>query len=284
MAEPLNSMTWPVPTPVPNLPDDGQRQVFGGHSGSQCSLDADVHGFGSLLQQALGGQHMLHLAGADAKGQGSQRTMRGGVRISTHDRHSWQRQSLLWPDDMYNALASVCYIIKSETKFSGVLLHRGQALKAIFIHNIQHTPAWDGGHIMIKHADSSIGPMHRATSKSQTSKSLWGSHLVYEMSIDVQNGGFSRDITYNVCFPDLLKHSLWLSLLLFHLGILPWECETLHWASISFIISHFWNTLGVKLTKFWKVGLQARIKFAIEGKAFAISRNYSTLWMIDRTL
>src|SRR5436305_11309476 len=109
--------------------------------------------------------------------------MRRGVRISTHNRHPWQRQSLFWSDDMHNTLSSVCHIIKSEAKFLSVPLHRGQTLKTIIIYNIQYTPTWNGGYIMIFHSNCCIGSMYRSTCKSQTSERLWGSHFVYEMSI-----------------------------------------------------------------------------------------------------
>src|SRR6266487_6846695 len=160
---------------------------------------------------------MLHLAGADAKGQRSQRSMGRSMRVSAYNRHSWQRQSLLWPDDMYNPLASIGHIIKCEAKFLSIPLHSGQTLKAFFIHHIQYTPSRSRWYVMVKHRDGGIRPVYGAVSKSQTSESLWRSHLVYEMSIDIQNGGFSRGITYDVGVPDFLKHCLWFSLLLFHL-------------------------------------------------------------------
>ncbi len=50
------------------LADDAQRQVFGGYAGGKLALDADIHGFGPLLQQALGCQDVFDLAGADAEG------------------------------------------------------------------------------------------------------------------------------------------------------------------------------------------------------------------------
>src|SRR6266700_5389256 len=171
---------------------------------------------------------MLHLAGADAKGQRSQRSMGRSMRVSAYNRHSWQRQSLLRSDDMYNPLAGIGHIIKCEAKFLSIPLHSGQTLETLFIYHIQYTPSRSCWYVMVKHRDGCIRPVYRAVSKSQTSESLWGSHLVYEMSINIQNGGFSRSITYYVGIPDLLKHCLWHSLLLFHLGILPWEYETLH--------------------------------------------------------
>src|SRR5439155_8800637 len=150
------------------------------------------------------------------------------MRIPAHKRHSWQRQSLLRSDDMHNPLARIGHIIVCEAKFLSIPFHGGQALETLFIHHVQDTPSRSCWYVMVKHRDGGIRPVYRAVSKSQTSEGLWRSHLVHEMSINIQNGRFTGCITYNVGVPDLLKHGLWHSLLLLHLGILPWECETLH--------------------------------------------------------
>src|SRR6266705_878869 len=114
---------------------------------------------------------------------------------------------------MHNPLTSVSQIIEREAKFTRVQLHRGKALEALFIDYVQHLPTWNGWHIVVKHGDSGIRSMHFAASKTQTSKGLWGSHLMHEVTIDIQDSGFSRSFTHDMCLPDLLKHSFRYSLL-----------------------------------------------------------------------
>ncbi len=70
-----------------DLRDQRQDYVFGGHAGSELALDADLAGLRTVLQQALGGEHMFHLAGADAEGERTKRAMSGGVAVSANDGH-----------------------------------------------------------------------------------------------------------------------------------------------------------------------------------------------------
>jgi hypothetical protein len=48
------------------LADDRERDVLGGHADGQLPVDLDLHVLRLLLDQRLGGQHMLDLGGADA--------------------------------------------------------------------------------------------------------------------------------------------------------------------------------------------------------------------------
>src|SRR5436309_14604757 len=116
---------------------------------------------------------------------------------------------------MHDPLPRIGHIIEREAKFLCVPLHRGQALQALFIHYIQYPPSWDGWHIMIKHGYSGVGPVYFTTSKTQTRESLRRSHFMHEVTVDIQNGGFSGCVTDNMGIPDLLKHGFWLLLLHF---------------------------------------------------------------------
>src|SRR5579872_2227961 len=59
--------------------DNGKREIFRCDTGGQFTLNADIHGFGALLQEALGRQHMLNLTGADAEGQRTHCAVRRGM-------------------------------------------------------------------------------------------------------------------------------------------------------------------------------------------------------------
>ncbi|KAG1137951.1 hypothetical protein G6F36_016070 [Rhizopus arrhizus] len=67
---------------------------------------------------------MLHLRGADAKGQGAKRTMGRCVRVAADHGRSGQREALLGADDMYNPLAAVFHAEISQTKGLDVVLQR----------------------------------------------------------------------------------------------------------------------------------------------------------------
>src|SRR6266516_3074271 len=189
--------------------NDSQRQVFGGYARGQFALNTDMHGPGSPLQEALGSQDMLDLARANTKSQRSECSMGRGVGVSTHNRHAWERQPLLRPNDMHNSLARIGHIIEGKVKLTRIPLHGGQALQALFINHVQYAPSWDGWHIVVEHGNGGIWPVYFAASQAQTSKGLRGSHLMYEMTVDIQYGGFSRNLSHDVSVPDFLKHCFW---------------------------------------------------------------------------
>ena len=71
-----------------DLGDDGQDDVLGGHARRQRALDVDRHGLERLQRQRLGGQHVLHLGGADAERQRAEGAVRGGVRVAADHGHA----------------------------------------------------------------------------------------------------------------------------------------------------------------------------------------------------
>ncbi len=75
------------------------------------------------LQQALGGQHVFHLTGADAKGQRAKGPMGGGVAVAAYNRHSWLGQPQLRTNDVHDALRWMFPTVKVNAKFTAVALH-----------------------------------------------------------------------------------------------------------------------------------------------------------------
>ena len=56
-------------------------------------------------------QDVLHLAGADAEGDGAERPVGGGVGVAAHDRHARLGESLLRTDHVHDALSGVTHRI-----------------------------------------------------------------------------------------------------------------------------------------------------------------------------
>jgi hypothetical protein len=73
----------------------------------QAAVDTHQHVLGLLLDQRLGGEHMLDFGGADAVRQRAERAMRRGVAVAADDGHARQREALLGADDVDDALALV---------------------------------------------------------------------------------------------------------------------------------------------------------------------------------
>src|SRR5437867_3306134 len=107
-----------------DLADDGEDDVLGGDAVLQPAVDADAHVLGLLLDQRLGGEHVLDLAGADAVGERPEGAMGGGVRVAADDGSARQREALLGTDHMYDALAAVALMVVLDAEVARVLRER----------------------------------------------------------------------------------------------------------------------------------------------------------------
>eukprot|EP00976_Prorocentrum_cordatum_P011471 230508-Prorocentrum_minimum.AAC.1 len=76
------------------------------------------------LQQGLRGEHVLHLAGADAEGERAESAVRGGVGVAAHDGHAGEGEALLGADDVHDALALVRQAKVLHAELRHVLLQR----------------------------------------------------------------------------------------------------------------------------------------------------------------
>ncbi len=103
-----------------DLADDRQHDILGGDPRSHLAVHTDQHRLGLLLDQALGGQDMFHLRGADAEGQGPQCPMGGGVGIAADHGHTRQGRPLLRPHHMDYALTEVGHAEFGQPELSAV--------------------------------------------------------------------------------------------------------------------------------------------------------------------
>src|SRR5947209_4336646 len=99
--------------------------------------------------------------------------MRRGMRVTAYYRHPRQGETLLRPNDMYNALPSILHIKESQPKVACILLHRRDREGTFLIHHIQQASPRHGGDIMVKHGNGGIGAAHLVARLTQTGKSLW---------------------------------------------------------------------------------------------------------------
>lgn len=87
------SLPWSSPTCLPQTSNAAQPYL-GGDTRLQLARDGDPHVLALGLHQGLSGEHMLHLTGANAKGQGAKRAMSGSVRVTAHNDGARQREAL----------------------------------------------------------------------------------------------------------------------------------------------------------------------------------------------
>jgi len=103
MVEPANSIVWPVPPAVPIWP--------------MIAFDSDPHVLRLVLHEALRGEYVLDLRGADAEGERTERPVRRCMRIAADDGHTGQRRTLLRADYVNDALPRVPHTEQLDAVF-----------------------------------------------------------------------------------------------------------------------------------------------------------------------
>jgi len=88
-------------------PSIGEHDVLRRHAARERPFDVNAHVLHLLRHQALRGEDVLDLGGADAVGEAGECPVRAGVRVAAHDRHAGKRRTLLRPNDVDDALALV---------------------------------------------------------------------------------------------------------------------------------------------------------------------------------
>ncbi|GKT69967.1 lysine-specific demethylase 8 [Colletotrichum tofieldiae] len=104
-----------------DLANGVQDNVLGADTGGQLSVDLYPHVLAPLRDQALGGQDVLDLAGADAEGQGTEGAVGRGVTVTAHYGGAGEGEALLGADDVDDALSLIAEA-KSLT-FSSRVMH-----------------------------------------------------------------------------------------------------------------------------------------------------------------
>src|SRR5207248_3500652 len=87
--------------------DDRKHDVLRRHAAAERALDVDAQVLHLLGDEALAGEHVLHLRGANTVREAGKRTMRAGVRVAAHHGHAGERRALLRSDDVHDALLLV---------------------------------------------------------------------------------------------------------------------------------------------------------------------------------
>jgi hypothetical protein len=87
---------------------------------AQIASDIDGDCPRLALQQALGCQHVSDFSGSDAKSQSPKSSVRAGVTVATHNRHSGLRESKFRSNDVHNAAASILQVKQLDAVVRGV--------------------------------------------------------------------------------------------------------------------------------------------------------------------
>ncbi len=170
--------------------------------GGQPAVHADLVGAQLTLQQGLGGQHHLHLAGADAEGQRAEGAVGGGVGVAADDGHAGLRQAQLRADDVDDALAVRPERVERDAELLAVGLQLGQLEAGLLIEDGQRAVVRGRG--VVRGGDGALGVADGEATAAQSLERLWAGDLVDEVEVDAEHGRRAGLLQDDVVVPDLL--------------------------------------------------------------------------------
>ena len=145
---------------------------------------------------------MLDLARADAVRQRAEGAVRRGMAVAADDGRAGQREALLGPDHMHDALALVALVVIFDAEIAGVLRQRFDLQRRLGI--VDALGAVGGRHVVIDHGQRLLRRAHLAAGHAQALESLRARHLVHQMAIDIEQAGAVRRFVHQMGVPDLV--------------------------------------------------------------------------------
>ena len=170
----------------------------------QAAFDADFQRPRFVLQERLGGQHVLDFAGADAEGQGAERPVGGRVAVAANDRHARLRQPQFRSDDVDDALIAVVEVVEANTEVLAVLPQGIDLLLGDLVGDRQR--AAGGRHVVVDRGHGPLGPPHLPSGEPQRFEGLGAGHLVDELQVDIQDRLLALFAMHDMAVPYLLEH------------------------------------------------------------------------------
>src|SRR6266404_1758400 len=189
-----------------NFADDSENDVLGGDAGGALAVHHDVQRFRARLHQALRGENVLDLAGADAEGERAERAVRGCVAIAADDGLPGLRDAQLRPDDVHDALLLAVHVKEADAGFAAIFLERLELQARVGVDDGQR--AVRGGDGVVHHREGEIGAADFASLGAQAGEGLRGSAFVDEVAVDIDERGLAGLLMDDVAVPNFLVESL----------------------------------------------------------------------------
>ena len=202
MPSPVYSKTWPVPPPTPMRLMRLRMMSLLVTPGGEPAVDADLVGLQRPLEERLRGQHHLHLARADAEGEGAEGAVGGGVRVAADDGHARLREAELRADDVDDALAVRAQRVERDAELGAVGGQLGELEAGLLVEDGQRAVVRGRG--MVRGGDGALGMTDGQAAPAQPFEGLRAGDLVDEVEVDAddrRSTWFSED---DVVVPDLL--------------------------------------------------------------------------------
>ena len=179
-----------------------QDQVLGVDAGLELTIHPDPADLELAHRQALAGEHIPHLTGANAKGDRTESPMGGGVGVAAGHGHARLGQTQFGGNHVDDPLATAADAMQGDAVLRAVRLQGGEH----FLRQGIREGARLGGrrNDVIHRGDRALGVPHRQTQVLQAGKGLGAGDLVDQMQADEQLGGPTRQLGDLVKIPNLV--------------------------------------------------------------------------------
>ena len=193
----------PRSAPHSDLRDQTEDHILGGDA--RRELPAEIHEgpLRPVLQQALGRQHLFHLAGADPEGQRSERAVGGRVAVAAHDRHAGLGRAHFRPDDVDDAPSRVVHLHAADAELAAVGFQLMQLLDRGVVRARQGQAR--GRDRVIHRRQSPVRAVDFPAARAQIRERLRRCHLVHQLQVDVQHGRMARFLPDEMVVPDFIE-------------------------------------------------------------------------------
>ncbi len=186
--------------------EGAEDQVLGGDPEAQLARVEDSHRAGLVLDHALGGEHVLDLAGADAEGERAEGAVGGGVGVAADDRHAGLGHAQLGADHVHDPLAVGAERVDGDAELVAVALERFDLHAGELVLDAGGHGRAVGGSVVVGGGEGAVGAAHLAPGQAQPVEGLGARDLVDEVQVDVHQAGALAG--HLVGLPDLVEHRL----------------------------------------------------------------------------
>ena len=159
--------------------DDRENHVLGIDAALERAAHVDAPHLQRIERQALRRQHVAHLRGADAEGNGPEGSVCGGVAVAARDGHSRLSQTELGADHVHDALVVAARRPQRNAELATVPLERHGH---VFGHDVEKRPPHcRGRHDVIDRREGAIRPCDAPAVLPQHVERLRRRHFVNKM-------------------------------------------------------------------------------------------------------
>lgn len=179
-----------------------QHQILGIDAGLQGPLHPDPTHLELAHRQALAGQHVAHLAGADAEGDGTEGAVGGGVGIAAGHGHARLGKTQFGGDHVHDPLAATAEAMQGDAVTGTVALQGGEHRLGQGVS--EGADLGGGGDDVVHRGHRALGVAHRQAQIVQGGEGLGAGDLMDQVQPDEQLGGTTRQVGDPVQLPDLV--------------------------------------------------------------------------------